>query len=170
MTFVLLTIGAQAWAQTDMIPKVAVVDTNVIYQVANAGSEAVRKLEVMREKFNNEIKKQQEIIETMKNRLLEAEEKDDKNTVRDLTRRIRIRENDLNNYRQTAASELKKATEAIKVDPDTLSLMKRAIELVANRRGYSLVFSSSGTGIVYWSTQIDITREVSAEVLNLQKS
>ncbi|NIZ46365.1 OmpH family outer membrane protein [Entomospira nematocerorum] len=158
------------WAQTDMIPKVAVVDINAVYQAVSANTDAVKKIESMRDNFNKEIKKQQEIIDKMKDQLVEAEENGDKIAIRDLTRRIRVKENDLATYRQSAANQLKNATDSLKVDPETLKLIQRAIENVANRRGYSIVFSSSGSGLVYWSPKVDITREVSAEVATLQKA
>jgi outer membrane protein len=166
----LMWLAMPNFAQTDMIPKVAVVDINAVYQAVNANTDAVRKIETMRDNFNAEIRKQQEALDELNKNLSLAEESDDRVAVRDLTRRVRIRENDLATYRQNAANQLQNANNALKVDPTTLRIIQRAIEIVANRRGYSMVFSSNGSGLVYWSNRIDITREVSAEVLNLQRT
>jgi outer membrane protein len=159
----------QVFAQTDMIPKVAVVDVNLVYQSVNANSDAVRKIAALQEKHREEIAKQEAMLTEMKERLAEAEAAGDRSTIRDLNRRISVRENDLQNYKQRANAELRSMNEAMRADPEVLNLIKRAIEIVANRRGYSLVFSTTTAGVVYWSTRIDITKEVIDTVLTLQK-
>lgn len=105
----------------------------------------------------------------MKERLAEAEESGDRSKIRDLTRRISVRENDLKNYTQRANNEIKEANEQMKSDPALLNLIRRAIQIVADRRGYSLVLSSSASGLVHWSPRIDITKEVIDTVATLQK-
>jgi Skp family chaperone for outer membrane proteins len=148
---------------TPVVTKIAVVDIQVVYNETNKSSPGMARLEEMKTRMEQDIKKRQEKIQDLKQQRLEASNENDTQKVSMLDRQIRQSENELRQFYSNAQRQLEQASSNIKIDNNFKEMIHRAIISVSERNGYSVVLANNAS-LLYWSPQVDISGEVITQV------
>lgn len=162
-------VATMGFAQADLVVKVAVVDIQAAYRAISQSDPGVKRLEEMRTTYNSEVRKREEVITALQDQRSESVANGSSDSsLRDLDRRIAQRENELRTFKATNEPRIAAAARELQPDPELTKRILAAIDAVANQRGYALVFSAANSGLAYWNSKVDITREVIAYLVARQ--
>jgi len=154
----LLTASMPLFSET--ITKVAVLDYSRILSAFYKDSQAVRELEDMKKKFQQEIDKIQGEINILEERKLTAENSGENSKALELDNQIFEKKKFLRDYIRVKNSQL---TELNKNLSQNNSLVKEIIEevqYVAESGGYSIVLKKTDPNLLWWNYEVDITEQV----------
>lgn len=163
--FVLSLVPIFAMAQE--ITKVAVIDLEKIYSTFRTDSQAARDYEQKKTKYQAEMQKLQDEILALKNKKIEAQQKNvDSATLQKYDSIILSKTKFLEEYTKTKNDELKSIRQRLLTNDKLYSSIFNATKKVAEREGYTIVFNvqEKSSAIIWYSQTIDITDMVISEL------
>lgn len=167
IAFLCLVLTVAAFAISQEITKVAVIDLNRIYSTFRSDSQAARDYEQKKAKYKAEIQKLQDEIIKLKNQKLEAEKKSaDAKTIQKYDAMISSKTNFLMEYVSTKNAELKSLEAKLLTSDVFYSAVYNAVKTVAETEGYTVVLNlqDKASAIIWYSPTIDITDLVIARL------
>lgn len=148
------TLGAQ------FVSRIAVVDINKVYQTYFRESEDVRRLEQLRTNIQNEITKMNTEIRELEQQLLNARSSQDQRAVLSLEENIQKKREYLREFTRVRQAQLNSERDSLTRTPNFLTKVQEAIRIVAESRGFTMVFRSDDPNLLYYNLESDITNFV----------
>lgn len=153
-------VGAAGQVSAQQITKIAIIDLSRVYSVYYMESQELRKLEEMKESFQEEIDRIREEIQQLEEQKLTAENRGDEEMALQIDDEIFKKQQYLKNYIRVKNNQLKETRESLTRDQQFLEDILAEISNVAESQGYSAVFRASDPNLYWWSQEVDITEEV----------
>ena len=153
----------------EQITTVGIIDVNKVAQVFFRESQAVRELEEMAMRIQEEIDNITEEIYSLEERKLNAESMDDRQMALQLDTEIFERTNYLRDYHRIKTGQLAEKKKNLTESATFLSEMVTAMEYVAESEGYTVILRSSDPNLMWWSKEVDITELVIQRLLNVSR-
>lgn len=154
----LVLLTTSLWPQ--FVTRVAVVDMNKVYQEFFRESEAVRRLEQMRANIQNEVNRMNTEINQLEQQLLSARAANDQRTVLSLEENIQRKRDYLREFIRVRQTQLNSERDALTRSPSFLNQIQEAIRFVAESRGFTIVFRTDDSNLLYFNIESDITNFV----------
>ncbi len=161
----LLFFMALVPAFSEIITKVAVLDYSRILSAFYKDSQAVRELEEMKSRFQEEIDAIQKEISIYEERKLEAENRGDNRKALDMDNRIFEKKKFLSDYIRVKNSQLVQLNKSLSQNNTLVREIREEIEFVAESGGYSIVLKKSDPNLLWWNFEVDITEQVLQRLL-----
>lgn len=157
--YVIALMVILAWVQlaAQQVSRVGVVDMNRVYQEFFRESEAVRRLEQMRQNFQREIARLNEEINQLEQQLLNARSRNNQQEILSLEQNLTSKREYLREFIRVRQTQLNSEREALTRSGTFVSQIQSAIQFIAETRGFTMVFRSDDPNLLYYNVDSDIT-------------
>jgi outer membrane protein len=151
----------------ETITRVAVVDMSRIFTHYFRESQAVRELERMNQRVEDEVEAIREEIRQLEERKIEAENDGDEREALRLDNEIFRKKEYLREYVRVKGNQLRQMRENLASNSSFYQEVVAEIQFVAENEGYSLVIRSDGhSELLWWTQEVDITELVLQRLAN----
>ncbi len=158
--FFALPLGAE------QITKVAILDYSRILSSFYADSAEARRIEEMKTSFAEEVRRLQEEIQDLSERMLDAREKGNSRDELELDSRIQERKSYYQEYVRVRGNQIMQAENGLASSNDLAREILDVIQYVAESEGYSIVLKRSDPNLVWWNYEVDITEKVLSRLMS----
>lgn len=156
----LMLFGAAGSLQAAQLTQIGVIDISKIISSYFEASYALREINDMQSRFNNDKQKILDNIQNLQQQKINARNAGDNGKVLQLDNEIFKQKNYLQEFIRIKTNQINQKRNTLLQSPNFLSDLVKAIAYVAENQGYSIVLRSDDPSIMYWNNQVDITEKV----------
>lgn len=158
-------LATVAFAQTQQITRIAVIDMQKIYLAYYTDSSAVRNFEAEKQKIQDQIKKLSDEIMELQKRKLQLQTDGKMAEAAGLDAEIAKKAQYLSDFIRIKKAELDEKAQKLMNTDDFMSRLYRTVQQVAENDGFSIVLDIRGmnqvtSNIIWFTPLIDITDKV----------
>lgn len=150
----------------EQITTVGIVDIDRVYNSFYRDSQQVRDLERLRREYQEEINRELEDLESLRERRIRAMEQNNDRRVADLDEQIAQMERYLEDLTRRRRQQLQERQDSLLSD-EFFQQMQEAIQFVAESGGYTVVLRSDTEGLQWWSAEVDISDDVVQRLIQI---
>jgi outer membrane protein len=155
-----MLFGAAGSLQAAQLTQIGVIDISKIISSYFEASYALREINDMQSRFNNDKQKILDNIQNLQQQKINARNAGDNGKVLQLDNEIFKQKNYLQEFIRIKTNQINQKRNTLLQSPNFLSDLVKAIAYVAENQGYSIVLRSDDPSIMYWNNQVDITEKV----------
>lgn len=160
----LLVVGAVGSLQAEQLTQIGVINLSKIISSYFASSYALREINDMQSKFDNQKQKILSNIQKLEQQKVNATQAGDQQKALKLDSEIFKQKNYLQEFIRIKTNQIKQKRNSLLQSQNFLSDLVKAIAYVAENNGYSIVLRSDDPSIMYWNHTVDITNKVIARL------
>ena len=143
----------------EQLTTVGIIDISRVYNSFYRDSQSVRELEELRQRYQAEIDREVQELESLKDDLARAEDQGNESRVEQLETRVNRQRSYVEDLTRRRRSQLQQRQQNL-VSDDFLNRLQQAIEYVAEEEGYTVVIRTDQDGLQWWSPTVDISDRV----------